>query len=74
MVCSQDRRCGCSFILEFNIHRCWVHANTKQTELAQVFPDFLVVTALPTVLRGQPGRNPVDNDDTGKLSGGMIID
>jgi hypothetical protein len=39
-----------------------------------VFPDFLVVTALPTVLRGQPGRNPVDNDDTGKLSGGMIID
>jgi hypothetical protein len=31
---------------------------------------FLVVTALAPVLRGQPGRNPGDNDDTTKhLSG-----
>ena len=33
----------------------------------------LVVAALSTVLRGQPGRNPVDNDDTTRHLSGRSV-
>jgi hypothetical protein len=33
----------------------------------------LVVAALATVLRGQPGRNPVDNDDTTRHLSGRSV-
>jgi hypothetical protein len=52
---------------------CLTTAGTDGTQIERTAKPFLVVAALPTVLRGQPGRNPADNDDTTRHLAGRSV-